>query len=259
MGGGCIAHAARVETNRGTLFLKSGVDRVLLAMECKALQELRPARVPEVIALSAEGEREAWLLLEWLEPGTATSHGWSELGRMLAEIHRRTAAQFGWTRDNFIGSLPQSNKQNDDWVGFWREQRILPQLEKGALKGRDAARIEKLLGRADEIIGIGNEEGASMLHGDLWGGNIHACSDGGIALIDPSLYYGHREVDLAMAALFGGFDEKFWRSYEDAWPLRHGAAARRHMYQLYYMLVHVNLFGVSYLAGTMSLVERLGF
>ncbi|HUP87870.1 MAG TPA: fructosamine kinase family protein [Longimicrobiales bacterium] len=258
VGGGCISNATRVETDRGTLFLKWGNEHALFAAEADALRALGGVRVPSVYHLSDGDAEHPWLLLEWLEPGSISSSGWEALGNALAELHRRQRAEnFGWHGDNFIGSLPQSNTRHSDWPTFWRDRRIVPQLYGVGLSER--RRIEKLLEVIDELATAGNDEGASLLHGDLWSGNVHGLIDGTAALIDPSIYHGHREVDLAMADLFGGFDTRFWRAYEEAWPLLPGHEHRRSLYQLYYLLVHVNLFGGGYLSRTMSLVSRLGF
>lgn len=258
VGGGCISNATRVETDVGTLFLKWGNERATFAAEADALRALQGVRVPGVRHLSDVAAAPPWLLMEWLEPGNISDNGWETLGQALAQFHQQQRARsFGWPHDNFIGSLPQSNAPASDWPTFWRDRRIMPQLHGLGASGR--RRIEKLLRAVDEMAAAGNDEGASLLHGDLWRGNVHGMIDGSAALIDPSVYYGHREVDLAMADLFGGFDARFWRAYEETWPLLPGHEERRALYQLYYLLVHVNLFGDGYVSRTMSLVARLGF
>ncbi|HEX6559022.1 MAG TPA: fructosamine kinase family protein [Longimicrobiales bacterium] len=269
VGGGCISNATRLRTSADAqYFLKWGrFAPGLFACEAHGLAELAAAgavRVPSVIACPDEVARDDnWLLLEWLEPGRMTARAWQALGRSLAGLHQHQRDSFGWHQDNFIGSLAQGNGFSDDWPVFWRDARILPQLEtavrSGGMAADDARRIETMLGRVDELAAAGNEDGASLLHGDLWAGNVHAVAAGEAALIDPSVYYGHREVDLAMAALFGGFTPDFFQAYEEAWPVQPGATERRMLYQLYYLLVHVNLFGASYRASTLSLVARLGF
>ena len=253
--GGCISNASRVKMRvRGTYFLKWGDNPGMFEAEARALDVIRDTqtvRVPAVFVLSN------WLLMEWIEPGPMTAAAWEKLGGELAEMHRHRAAQFGWQAPNYIGSLPQSNAWSDDWPEFWRGQRIIPQI--GALGSAHRLRVENLLLHTSEELAAGNHEGASLLHGDLWGGNVHGAAHGDPAVIDPSSYYGHREVDLAMAALFGGFDSRFFDAYTASWPLEPGYERRRLFYQLYYMLVHVNLFGGAYLSGTMSLVGKLGF
>jgi fructosamine-3-kinase len=258
VGGGCISPSYRVWlTNGKTIFLKlapQDAPAEMLREEAISLHALRSAghvRVPDVIA-----QGEAWLALEWLEPARGTDAEWGRLGAALARTHRARSAAFGWESDNYIGTLPQRNAATGSWPEFWREQRIRPQLERARhrLGAAVSAQCEHLLSAFDDLLRAGDEDGPSLLHGDLWNGNVHM-SARGAALIDPASYYGHREVDLAMAALFGGFAQEFFASYEAEWPLREGAARRRHCYQLYYLLVHVNLFGGGYVAGTAAAIR----
>ena len=269
VGGGCISNASRITTTSGRqAFLKwaprGELPTGLFEAEAQGLHALAQTgsvRVPQIVARNTSSEYD-WLLLEWLEPGRMTGALWQKLGGALAELHRNSNAQFGWDSANYIGSLPQSNARTSDWPQFWRTQRLLPQLDlatkRGALSTEQRRRFDPLLDSLDELLEPGNRDGASLLHGDLWNGNVHAI-EGDVALIDPSPYYGHREVDLAMAALFGGFSDVFYRSYDEAWRLQPDVARRRHVYQLYYLLVHVNLFGGSYLASTLAAVRELGF
>lgn len=253
--GGCISNASRLRTQSGKdYFLKWGDHPAMFAAEADALAVIRATntvRVPAVIAV------EEWLLAEWLEPGAMTSSEWERLGEALAGMHRHRSEAFGWKDSNFIGTLSQANPLSHDWPQFWRDARILPQA--AVLAADHRRRVDKLLDFVQEELSAGNREGPSLLHGDLWGGNVHGVHDGRAAVIDPSSYYGHREVDLAMATLFGGFDARFFDAYNAAWPLEPGFERRRLFYQLYYMLVHVNLFGAAYLSRTMSLVGKLGF
>jgi fructosamine-3-kinase len=168
-------------------------------------------------------------------------------------LHRTTAESFGWPEDNFIGSLSQANGWCKRWPLFWRERRLAPQVAlasgSGLLRGQDRTALGRVVDRLDGALAVGTQEGPSLLHGDLWNGNVHALRDGTAAVVDPASYFGHREVDLAMAELFGGFDARFFDAYRAAWPVREGYELRRAIYQLYYLLVHVNLFGGSYLGG----------
>jgi len=268
-GGGCISNASRLTTSSGkAAFLKwsrrGELPRGLFDAEARGLRALAATgsvRVPQIIAQNTTPEFE-WLLLEWLEPVPMTGALWQKFGRALAQLHRSTNAQFGFDHANYIGSLPQSNIWTADWPEFWRTQRLLPQLElatrRGALTAEQRRRFDPLLEALDEMIEAGNRDGSALLHGDFWSANVHGMA-GDVALIDPAIYFGHREVDLAMAALFGGFSDGFFRTYDEAWPLQADAARRRHVYQLYYLLVHVNLFGGSYLASTLAAVRKLGF
>ena len=267
VGGGCISNATRVETADGNaVFLKwlPRGDNAIFACESTclhAMSETNTVRVPSVIALSDAGGEFSWILLEWLEPGKLSRTDWESLGRALAAMHRNSAESFGWQEPNFIGSLLQQNEWTAKWSTFWRKQRLAPQLRRAGFQLGSALvkRIEKLMQHLNELASAGDDDGPSLLHGDLWGGNVHGLASGGAALIDPSSYYGHREVDLAMAKLFGGFDARFFDAYTEAWPLQRGHEERVHLYQLYYMLVHVNLFGGSYVSRTTALVEQLGW
>lgn len=269
VGGGCISPTARLETEGGELFFlkygAAGLPPGLLAAEARGLLTLAEAgavRVPEVIGSGGEGT-DAWLLLEWLEPGPAHAPAWAALGTAVADLHRHRASRFGTDADNFIGSLPQQNTPGDDWADFWRTRRLEPQLRAalhiGLLDDGDRSRFTDLSHRLDHLLAPAQHDGPSLLHGDLWNGNVHMTRDGMPALIDPSVYYGHREVDLAMADLFGGFHPGFRTAYEDAWPLAPGYAPRRRaVYQLYYLLVHVNLFGTSYVARMRTALAEAG-
>jgi fructosamine-3-kinase len=205
------------------------------------------------------GER--WLALEWLASGPRTPETFADLGRAVATMHRSAAASCDGDAPNIIGSLPPSNRRTAAWPAVWRDERIVPQLERaGGAFGRDhRRRFDAWLNRLDDVLADAAEDGPSLLHGDLWSGNVHVLEDGAAALIDPSSYYGHREVDLAMAELFGGFGAEFLAGYEAVWPLRPGYRERRRgAYQLYYLLVHVNLFGGSYVAGALSALGAAG-
>ncbi|HSM35392.1 MAG TPA: fructosamine kinase family protein [Longimicrobiales bacterium] len=270
VGGGCIAHAARVDGPDGPLaFLKWSpagdpaaatypAEEVGLA----ALAATGAVKVPRVLGiLSVEGA--AGLLLEWMPLTAPSDEAWRHFGGSLARLHAvRPEARPGWPDDNALGPLPQTNAPADGWGDFWWRRRLLPQIDLagprlGALTGRLHALAGRLPGLLDEAF---EADGTSLLHGDLWSGNVHWTAGGDgprAALIDPSTYYGHREVDLAMAALFGGFPAPFWRGYEEERPLRPGASRRRPAYQLYYLLAHVNLFGASYLGRTAEAVAAL--
>jgi protein-ribulosamine 3-kinase len=266
--GGCISRCACLETSSGPVFLKwAAADHppglfAAEALSLRAIAETGSIRVPEVLRVNDgdDADGPAWLLLEWLEPGTGVPSTWRLLGRQLAAVHRVLGPRHGWPADNFIGTLPQANAAAASWGDFWRDRRLEPQLrrarELGALPAAAARRFDDLLAVVPERLAAAEAEGPSLLHGDLWAGNVHVLSDGGPALIDPSAYHGHREVDLAMAELFGGFDPGFFQAYEEAWPVQRGyRPGRRAIYQLYYLLVHVNLFGVAYLERTLAALE----
>jgi fructosamine-3-kinase len=260
--GGCITPVRGLSFDDGsTAFLKwsdagqmpAGFFRAE-ARSLTALAQTDSVRIPAVL-----GVADNWLLLEWLEPGSPGPADWGRLGVSLARMHRMQSREFGWHQDNWIGSLPQRNTRCRSWAAFWRDERIGPQWERArsghVFDRSDERQMQQLLASFDGLLAAGDDDGPSLIHGDLWNGNAHGMADGEIALIDPSSAHAHREVDLAMAALFGGFGPDFFRSYEEAWPLADGWRQRRHAYQLYYLLVHVNLFGASYAGGARSAIR----
>jgi len=264
VGGGDINEVRRVVLTDGQrCFLKfhPGADPEMFPAEAAGLTWLGEAaqlRVPEVVAVADPSRGDApFLLMELLESGARRQGFDQEVGTGLAALHRASPGGFGWDRDNFIGSLPQGNAARPSWPAFYREQRLLPQITRarsqGLLSDRLVSDLDRLLDRLDEV--CGPAEPAARLHGDLWGGNLHVGPDGGPVHIDPAVYGGHREVDLAMMRLFGGFSERVFESYAEAWPLAPGWKERIDLYQLYPLLVHVNLFGGSYVPGVTRAVE----
>ncbi|MEO8180035.1 MAG: fructosamine kinase family protein [Deltaproteobacteria bacterium] len=229
------------------------------------LGEARALRVPEVLGVSGSGSERgaeptesAFLLLEWLEPAPRAAGFEERLGQGLAALHRSHALDFGLDHDNFVGSLPQSNQSAPSWAEFYRDRRLVPLLQQARQRGlldlafeRDA---ERLLGRLPEL--VGPSEPPARLHGDLWGGNLHTAATGEPVLIDPAAYGGHREIDLAMMRLFGGFPPRVFAAYRESHPLAAGHAERLELYQLYPLLVHLVLFGASYRERVGSCLQR---
>lgn len=272
VGGGCINRALRLETGNGAAFLKYNPNAPagFFPAEARALERLRSAaagelRVPRVLGAfdpaeeGAPGEP-AWLLLEWVEPGRRGPDFDERLGRGLAALHASADGGWGWEEDNFIGPLPQANPPARRWADFWREHRLEPRLRAVREAGYTPGPREEwdhLLDALPELLGAGDEDGPSLLHGDLWGGNVLAAAGGEPCVVDPAAYRGHREVDLAMTELFGGFGARFYAAYEEARPLRPGyRKGRRAVYQLYYLLVHVELFGGGYVAQTRAALRE---
>jgi len=262
VGGGDISSAWRVKTEGNAVFLKTGPASQLdmFLAEADGLKELEKAdaiRVPKVLGCVCSGE-ESLLALEWIDFELASDSSEWMLGRNLATLHRFTAEQFGWRRDNTIGRTPQHNPWSDDWVEFFKVQRIGYQLQLAEQNGFNG-QIQTMGTRLLDGIGRffpGYWPEASLLHGDLWGGNW-AASDGVPVIFDPAVYYGDRETDIAMTRLFGGFGAAFYEAYEDAWPMAEGYAERQRLYQLYHVLNHLNLFGTAYLGRAESLLREL--
>jgi len=254
IGGGCINHGGRLTTGNGDhYFLKWNYDArfpQMFAAEARGLDLLyasQAIRIPRIIR-AVRCEPYQFILMEFIESRQRAGNYWDLLGQRLALLHKNTRDSFGLDHDNYIGSLPQSNTSCVSWIEFFITNRLQTQLKAGV----DAERIdpsmvksfERLYARLPEILTV---EPPSLLHGDLWSGNLIVDDKGEPCLIDPAVYYGHREVDLAMTKLFGGFDERFYASYQNAFGTFPGLQERLDIYNLYPLLVHVNLFGQGYL------------
>lgn len=251
VGGGDINDAWRFEGRGKTWFVKlnDAAKLDMFAAERDGLEELARADAIGVPRPLCQGRTagHAFLVLEWLDirrPNPASDAG---LGRLLARQHRKTAAQFGWHRDNTIGATPQPNGWLDDWPRFWHERRLIPQLELAARNGYPQLHEQAgpLLDRLNAFFDD-YRPAPSLLHGDLWGGNRARLADGTPVIFDPAVYYGDRETDIAMTELFGRFDAGFYEAYNRAWPLDAGYYRRRDLYNLYHVLNHLNLFGGGY-------------
>ncbi len=262
VGGGSINEAYRLEGTDGTCyFLKLNHTRhlpmfVAEAAGLEAIAATDTIRVPRPIAHgSADGQ--SYLVLEHLELGT---HGNARmLGEQLAALHRCCSSQYGFAQDNFIGTTPQANTWNDDWIDFWRERRLGFQLSLAAQNGfgGQLQRLgEKLMDALPAFFADYSPQ-PSLLHGDLWSGNHAFLADGSPAIFDPAAYYGDRECDLAMSELFGGYSADFYAAYRTAFPLDAGYATRRDLYNLYHILNHANLFGGGYARQAEQMMQRL--
>jgi len=260
LSGGDINEAYRVRLEDGRqIFVKTNEEppATMFPMEAEGLRwlgETEALRVPNVLAVS-----EDFLALELITPGAPAPDHAEQLGRGLAALHRYPADGYGWRHPNFIGSLPQDNSPRPTWSSFYAENRLEAQLKMAVDRGRASDAIVRgmkaLMSRIDGLVGA--DEPPSRLHGDLWGGNCHTDRDGAPVLIDPAVYGGHREMDLAMMHLFGGFSSRTFDAYAEAWPLSAGAAQRVPLYQLYPLMVHVNLFGGSYIRSVERALGRL--
>jgi fructosamine-3-kinase len=261
--GGDINEALAVSLEDGRrLFVKTNARAPagMFAAEARGLAwlaEAKALRVPAVLAVD-----EGFLALE-LVAGARPARDFDErLGRGLAALHRFGAPRFGLDHDNFIGRLPQANaavSAGGGWAAFYRERRLEPQLRRAADGGLATSRLRagfaRLFAALDQL--VGPAEPPSRLHGDLWGGNHLVDETGAPCLCDPAVYGGHREIDLAMMRLFGGFAPRVFAAYDEAWPLSAGHAERVALYQLYPLMVHANLFGGGYVAQVQGLLERI--
>ncbi|HKO50698.1 MAG TPA: fructosamine kinase family protein [Polyangiaceae bacterium] len=252
--GGDINDAFELGLADGTsVFLKTNVRAppTLFAAEARGLEFLRQARalrIPEVLSVSASDELPPFLLLEFIRSANRRPGFDEQLGRGLSNLHRFGAASFGFEDSNFIGRLVQENHAQASWADFYRDQRLLPQLRAAEAAGHAplalCRKFERLFAQLPEL--VGEPEAPARLHGDLWGGNLHVDEHGGPCLVDPAVYGGHREMDLAMMRLFGGFSERVFAAYAEAFPLSAGHVERVLLCQLYPLLVHLNLFGAAY-------------
>ena len=260
LSGGCINHVHRLQTSIGDFCIKYNLrDRFpeMFTSEADGLALLNNAgeiHVPDVCCTGYAGSF-AYILLEYIDEGRKSSSFMNDFGRSLARLHKHTAGYFGHKLDNYMGSLPQSNKKHTTWNLFFVEERLKRQVSLANVyfSSSDVAAFERLYARLDELLPV---EPPALLHGDLWGGNYMVAPDGKACLIDPAVYYGHREVDIAMTTLFGGFDESFYASYQEEYPLEIGWQERLDIFKLYPLLIHLNLFGSGYLGSILSIIRR---
>jgi len=263
VGGGCINDGYRLEGDGERYFAKlNSADRVeMFAAEAEGLAEMasaRAVRVPEPLCWGVAG-KQSFVVMEYIDFGGQAAEAAGRLGEQLAAMHRKTSTQFGWHRDNTIGSTPQVNTASDNWVLFWRDQRLAFQLQLLAQKGMGGSLQRKGERLLDDLPAFfdGHAPVPSLLHGDLWGGNQAVAADGEPVIFDPAVYYGDRETDVAMTELFGGFPAAFYDAYDAAWPLDAGYAVRRTLYNLYHILNHANLFGGGYARQAEGMIDRL--
>ena len=212
----------------------------------KAIRQTNAIAVPEFV-LQGELGNDSYLVLEWINVGSANAPASSKLGMQLAQMHKKTNTRFGFYVDNYMGSLIQTNNWYATWSDFFIEQRLQPMVEmavdKKELSRTDIHQFDQLY---KKLPGLFTEEPPALLHGDLWGGNYLIDTSGKPYLIDPAVSYGNREFDIAMTTLFGGFDRFFYEAYNQEFPLLPGWQQRLKLWNLYPLLVHVNLFGGMY-------------
>ena len=264
LAGGDISTAAQVFSSEGVFFVKwnhvsrDSTDDTIDMFEAEArglnlLRQTDALYVPQVIGYGQQLDK-SYLILDYIDPGQPGPDYWETLGQSLAVLHSHTQSTFGLNFPNYIGSLPQTNTPTVSGIDFFFDHRLLPQagmaLYKGLLSKSAYDALFRLRNRLPDLL---PNERPALLHGDLWSGNLMTTEQGQPALIDPAVYYGFREADLAHTRLFGGFDQRFYDAYDEAFPLHDDFEERVAIYNLYPLLVHVNLFGSGYVSG----VERV--
>jgi len=262
IGGGSINETCSISTSAGNYFLKYNFANrfpLMFASEARGLEILRNTEtlaIPEVLGHAEAGEY-AFLLMELIRPGSKIPRFWDDFAQKLAKLHGITSDNFGLDHDNYMGSLAQSNRCHSDWYSFFVEERLEKQIKLGRDNGEIPPEMlrhfERLYTHLPEIVPAGPP---AMLHGDLWSGNFITNHVGKACLIDPAVHYGHRESDIAMTKLFGGFPAEFYTEYNHSFPLVSGWETRTDLLNLYPLLVHVNLFGGGYLGQVMRIVQR---
>ena len=218
----------------------------------EALQKPNVIDVPSVLGLGKIGNT-AYLLLEFRESSAKNKDFWITFGKQMAALHKTTSKEFGFPQDNYIGSLPQQNNKSTSAADFYISQRLEPQLKLAKDKGYELEVQNSFFRNISSII---PDERPSLIHGDLWGGNYLVNEEGNPCLIDPATAFAPREMDLAMMKLFGGFDNQMFEVYNQEFPLEPGFIERIPLWQLYYLLVHLNLFGVGYKAQVTSILKQ---
>ncbi|MFN3342979.1 MAG: fructosamine kinase family protein [Flavobacteriales bacterium] len=260
--GGSINECYILDTNKGNYFIKRN-DAVdfpgMFSEEAKGLIALRSTqtlRIPEVIEVG-HFKSYAFLLLEYLERGTPSNAVWDKFGEQLALLHKHSNEHYGWSSENYIGSLNQTNTNFNSWTEFLIHTRLESQallaLTNKKIDRKLYDKFQQLYTKLDSVFPV---ELPAMLHGDLWSGNFLALASGEVAVFDPAIYYGHREMDLAMTRLFGGFNQRFYDAYNAHYPLINDWQKRVDICQLYPLLVHVNLFGGGYVHQVEMIVKK---
>lgn len=258
VGGGCINHGTRLKTHSGQkFFLKTNhtLPGDLFTREAEGLQALDAARGPRVPKVYLFGV--GFLLLEDLSPALPGKDYFTKLGAQVAALHECVSPQYGFAHDNYIGSTPQPNAWLADGFTFFARQRLLFQAElayrRGLLAKEMMHQLDCLAARLQDLI---PEQPASLLHGDLWSGNIISDEKGDPAIIDPAAYYGWAEAELAMTDLFGSLPEEFYLAYQSVRPLEGGYRQRYPIYNLYHLINHLNIFGGGYLNSVKEILKH---
>jgi protein-ribulosamine 3-kinase len=262
--GGCINNGGRLKTSSGDFFLKWNDAKKypsMFAAEAKGLRILKQyssIHIPDVIGWFEESSYQG-IVLEFIDSKAKSNSYWSDLGSQLAMLHKNSNEHFGLDHSNYIGSLRQFNKASSSWTTFFIEQRLDVQVKLAIDSGHFDRSILKLFENLyKQLPSIFPDEKPALLHGDLWSGNVITTETGKPCLIDPAVYFGHREAELSFTQLFGGFVDEFYNAYGKTFPLAAGFDQRVDIYNLYPLLVHVNLFGGGYIHQVKSILKQFG-
>ena len=264
--GGDINDTYRIESFENSYFLKINTAQnfpQLFEKEANGLiflADLGIFNIPKVIKYGLTDNDFQYLILEWVEKGEPTFDSWKNLGLQMAKLHQQTNANFGWEEDNYISIILQPNTFTPKWEDFYANNRILPMIkllaDKKIINSKEVVAAEKL---CYDLKNIFPEEQPSIIHGDLWNGNLLPTKNGNISLIDPAIHYGHREMDIAMTDLFGGFDEEFYSTYNEVFPLAPNFNERKSIAQLFPLLVHALLFEGYYVKDVKTILKKFQF
>jgi fructosamine-3-kinase len=263
LSGGDINTALCLQGNNARYFAKINRAQLvnMFAAEYKGLQEIAATQtinVPKAISYGTHNHY-SFLILDYIDVGNSNKHLQRLLGQQLAQLHQQPQPFFGWHCNNTIGSTPQINTANNNWLAFWQTQRLGFQLNlafKNGYKGKLQQLGAQLIAKMPALF-ADYQPVPSLLHGDLWGGNYAINTQGQPFIFDPACYYGDRETDIAMTELFGGFSSDFYNAYNEVWALDTGYTQRKPFYNLYHLLNHLNLFGSSYLRQTEQTIMQL--
>lgn len=260
--GGDMNKCFMLRTDKGDFFIKVNASLFGLDMfekEARGLLQLANARSIKVPMPLFDGKfhQQIFLVIEYIESGQPSDNFWERFGESIAQLHSCSSEQFGLDYNNYIGKLTQSNQQHSLWIDFYATERILPLIKKayenGLLHKEHVSDAERICDKFNDIF---SDEPPALVHGDLWKGNFVTGTNGQAAIFDPAVYYGNREMDIAMSLLFGGFDEKFYNAYNYYYPLKSGWQNRVPLCQLYPLLVHLLLFGGDYRANVIEILEK---
>jgi len=263
IGGGSINDAYQLQSDQQSYFIKLNQPQLSAMFEAEAigLEEMRAlncVRLPEVIC-HGQTEEHSYIVLEYIQLSSLRGQASQRLGTQLAQLHGHNQPYYGWQINNTIGSTPQHNKREHDWLSFWQKHRLGEQLKLVSKNGFGARLQDKgeLLLENIHLFFESYTPVPALLHGDLWGGNAGADQQGNPVIFDPACYYGDRETDIAMTELFGGFGADFFGAYQAEYPLDSGYETRKTLYNLYHILNHVNLFGSGYLGQAEGMLDQL--